>query len=97
MPYLYSFQVTTSLLLRISQKETGAIHLINYGIFDVLADCGFVSQRPESSTGANFELFFTLLECYHEIIGSTLALILSVLKNCGNLQAQARKKVPRSA
>ncbi len=93
MTYLYSFQVTISLLIRISQTEKGAIHLISYGIFEVLAECGFISHRPESVAGVNFQLFVTLLECYHEILGAALTLTLSVLKNCGKLQAQARMKV----
>ncbi|KAJ2600635.1 hypothetical protein H4R99_003262 [Coemansia sp. RSA 1722] len=86
---LYIYEAKMAFFLRLAQRQDGAEKLMENGILDVLADCGFLDLKPsvgsESGAAANYADAFipARAERYHQLLMPALNLLLALVTRIG--------------
>ncbi|KAJ2376104.1 hypothetical protein GGI05_007052, partial [Coemansia sp. RSA 2603] len=86
---LYIYEAKMAFFLRLAQRQDGAERLLENGILDVLADCGFLDLKPSvgGDVGAKSNYADAFIparsERYHQLLMPALDLVLSLVTRIG--------------
>ncbi|KAJ2781608.1 hypothetical protein GGI15_003172 [Coemansia interrupta] len=86
---LYIYEAKMAFFLRLAQRQDGAERLMENGILDVLADCGFLDLKPSVGGDAGAKASYAdafipaRSERYHQLLMPALDLVLSLVTRIG--------------
>ncbi|KAJ1826329.1 hypothetical protein LPJ56_002232, partial [Coemansia sp. RSA 2599] len=86
---LYIYEAKMAFFLRLAQRQDGAEKLMENGILDVLADCGFLDLKPNAGSdggaATNYADAFipARAERYHQLLMPALNLLLALVTRIG--------------